>query len=232
MTTHDHPRTDVEPAPPPRLDAPVPGTGPAIGPAPAPGTPRAGRIRFRGLLAVSLLSAVLGSGGTAAVLQATRAVAVPTSTANAQAAQAATVDGDLAAVVAAARESVVTITANGASSDGLSPFSAADARRRVGRGPHLERLHPHQPPRRRGQQHAHRRVLRRARAARVRSSPSRTSRTWPSSGSRRRACRRRRSATRTRSGSARRRSPSAARSAPTPRPSPGASCPASIAGSP
>jgi serine protease Do len=107
--------TDVEPAPPPRLDVPVA--------AQAPRPSRAGGRGVAGLLAASLLSAVFASTGTVAMLQGSLATAAPnTPTANARTVET-TVDGEITAVVAAARESVVTITANGTSSDRVSPFS-------------------------------------------------------------------------------------------------------------
>ncbi len=107
--------TDAEPAPPPRLDAPV-----AVQ---APRPSRAGGRGVAGLLVVSVLSAVLASTGTVAMLQGSLVgAAQATSTANARTVQT-TVDGDITAVVAAARESVVTITADGTSSGRVSPFS-------------------------------------------------------------------------------------------------------------
>jgi S1-C subfamily serine protease len=106
--------TDVEPAPPPRLDAPV------ADPAPRPS--RAGGRGVAGLVAVSLLSAVLASTGTVAVLRGSLADSGLDTTEPAARTVQTTVDEDITAVVAAARESVVTITANGTSS-GVSPFS-------------------------------------------------------------------------------------------------------------
>jgi S1-C subfamily serine protease len=108
--------TDVEPAPPPRLDPPVAEQ--------APRPSRAGGRGVAGLLAVSVLSGVLASTGTVAVLQGSLpAASTVATTVPAARSVETTVDGDITAVVAAARESVVTITANGTSSGGVSPFS-------------------------------------------------------------------------------------------------------------
>ena len=115
--TIDNPSlTDVQPAPPPRLDALVAEQ--------APRPSHAGGRGVAGLLAVSLLSAVLASTGTVAVLQGSLAAApaVDTSVPAARTVET-TVDGDITTVVAAARESVVTITADGTSSGRVSPFS-------------------------------------------------------------------------------------------------------------
>ena len=114
--THE-PDAGVEPAPPPRLDVPAP--------AAAAGRPR--RARGLGaLVAVSVLSATLASTGTAAVLVTTQLANAPASSAsNGQAVDsdsADALDGDITDVVAAARESVVTITADGATPSRFSPF--------------------------------------------------------------------------------------------------------------
>ena len=106
--------TDVEPVPPPRLDA-------SVGD-PAPRPPRAGGRGLAGLLAVCLLSGSVASAGTVALLTGPFANPAADQGASARTIQSTT-DGDLTAVVAAARESVVTITANGTRSNGLSPFS-------------------------------------------------------------------------------------------------------------
>jgi len=106
--------TDVEPAPPPRLDDPVADRDPRP-------TRQAGR-GLAGLLGASLLSAVLASTGTAAVLVGTAAPATtPAATANTRAVNTAPETDDITAIVATARKSVVTITSNGVSSNG--PFS-------------------------------------------------------------------------------------------------------------
>jgi serine protease Do len=117
----------VEPAPPPRLDASaLPAEPAAAAPAAAPAPPR----RLRGLptlLAVSALSAALASTGTAALVVSGLPGATGT-TPGSGGAQAVNTgsgsesDADITAVVAAARDSVVTITADGVASNGLSPF--------------------------------------------------------------------------------------------------------------
>ena len=114
--------TDGELAPPPSPADPVL--------QPAPRSPRGGR-GLAGLLAVSLLSAVLASAGTAFVVE-TAVNQAPGQTANAvttgagssasPATQPTTAE-DITAVVAKARTFVVTITVQGTSTNGLSPFS-------------------------------------------------------------------------------------------------------------
>ena len=106
--------TDLEPAPPPRLDGPVADRDPR--------PTRQGGRGLAGLLGASFLSAVLASTGTAAVLVGTSSPATsPTPTANTRVVNTAPDTEDITAVVAAARKSVVTITSNGVSSNG--PFS-------------------------------------------------------------------------------------------------------------
>ena len=106
--------TDIEPAPPPRLDGPVADRDPR--------PTRQGGRGLAGLLGASLLSAVLASTGTAAVLTATSSPATsPAPTANTRAVNTAQDAEDITAVVATARKSVVTITADGLTSNG--PFS-------------------------------------------------------------------------------------------------------------
>ena len=115
--------TDDELAPPPRLDEPVF--------QPAPRSPRAGGRGLTGLLATSLLSAVLASAGTVALVEggfgtaaagATQSPnAVTTGTGASGTPAPATVE-DITTVVANAKASVVTITADGLSAGGLSPF--------------------------------------------------------------------------------------------------------------
>jgi S1-C subfamily serine protease len=113
---HDLPfLTDPEPAPPPRLGDSVADTEPRPS--------RVGGRGLAGLAAVSLLSAVLASTGTAALLQSSLAgaeAASPTTNARTVASAA---DADITDVVAAARESVVTITADGVATNRFSPFS-------------------------------------------------------------------------------------------------------------
>jgi serine protease Do len=115
--------TDDELAPPPQLDEPVF--------QPVPRSPRTGGRGFAGsLLATSLLSAVLASAGTAALIEggfgATAATATQTPTAvtagTSGTSAPATVE-NITTVVANAKASVVTITADGISAGGLSPFS-------------------------------------------------------------------------------------------------------------
>ena len=106
--------TDLEPAPPPRLDGPVADRDPR--------PTRQGGRGLAGLLGASFLSAVLASTGTAAVLVGTASPATsPAPTANTRVVNTAPDTEDITAVVAAARKSVVTITSNGVSSNG--PFS-------------------------------------------------------------------------------------------------------------
>jgi len=106
--------TDVEPVPPPRPDDPV---------ADRDSRPtRKGGRGLAGLLGASFLSAVLASTGTAAVLVGTAApAATPAPTANTRVVTTGTDSGDITAVVATARKSVVTITADGTTSNG--PFT-------------------------------------------------------------------------------------------------------------
>ena len=107
----------VEPVPPPRLDATASN--------PPPSASRSRRARgFGAIVLVSILSATLASTGTAAVLLNTQGSQAASGTA-AQAVNtgsAGASDADITAVVAAARESVVTITADGVSSNRFSPF--------------------------------------------------------------------------------------------------------------
>jgi len=114
--------TDDELAPPPPLAEPVF--------QPVPRSPRGGRGFAGTILATSLLSAVLASAGTVAIAERNLpGASAPAETANAVttgsgSGSPAPVSGsdDISAVVATARSSVVTITANGLSSSGLSPF--------------------------------------------------------------------------------------------------------------
>jgi S1-C subfamily serine protease len=113
MNDDASPDIDVEPAPPPQLDDPVADR--------APRPSRTGGRGLAGLLAVCLLSGTLASAGTVALL--TGRLADAGDPQGAARTVQSTTDGDLTAVVASARESVVTITANGVRSNGLSPFS-------------------------------------------------------------------------------------------------------------
>ena len=106
---------------------------PAVNPAPvAPVQRRTGR-GLGSVLAASLLSAALASGGTALIVEQLLPAATPAPTAapatQQPAASAATTSTntiastDLTAIVATARASVVTITADGISTNGFSPLS-------------------------------------------------------------------------------------------------------------
>jgi serine protease Do len=116
-TTDNLTFTDVEPALPPRLGAPVTEQ--------APRPSRTGGRGLAGVLAVSLTSAVLASAGTVAILggSITRAPAATDTAANGRTVTVVDSADDITAVVAAARESVVTITADGVASNRFSPFS-------------------------------------------------------------------------------------------------------------
>jgi serine protease Do len=99
----------------------VPPTDPPAGP---PARSRRA-ARFIPILAVSVLSAVLASTGTAYVLRqaAPAASTAPTTGRTASVTTTTTIDAaDLTSIVAGARESVVTITADGISTQGFSPF--------------------------------------------------------------------------------------------------------------
>src|SRR5258705_8532386 len=87
---------DVEPAPPPRLDAPMADREPR--------PTRTGGRGLAGILGASLLSAILASTGTAAALTGSLAGAATASpTANTRAVTTAAGTEDITAVVAAAR---------------------------------------------------------------------------------------------------------------------------------
>ena len=118
------PSTDAEPAPPPRLELPVT--------MPVPRPPRAGGRGLAGVLAASLLSAVLAAGGTAALFESgairvTAAAATPAPTSNATTTStnqtSVVTDGDITAIVASAKASVVTITADGTTTSRFSQQS-------------------------------------------------------------------------------------------------------------
>jgi S1-C subfamily serine protease len=116
---HEEPTllTDVEPAPPPRPDVLVTDQEPRPS--------RKGGRGLAGLLTVSLMSAVLASTATTAVLLGalpnTPATTTPAS--NGRTVNNVPSSDDITAMVAAARDSVVTITANGMSSSRFSPFA-------------------------------------------------------------------------------------------------------------
>ena len=106
--------TDVEPAPPPRPDDPVADREPR--------PTRKGGRGLAGLLGASLLSAVLASTGTVAVLTHGAAPAATGSpAADSRTVNSLPADGDITDVVATARKSVVTITADGVETNG--PFT-------------------------------------------------------------------------------------------------------------
>jgi S1-C subfamily serine protease len=125
------PPTEPEPALPPRLDPPVTdqatqpsrADGWGLGGSTTPESPRRSRARGMGtLLGASLLSAVLASTGTVAILTGTIGTAPTTTTPTANGRTLTTIEQpeDITAVVAKARPSVVTITSNGTASNG--PF--------------------------------------------------------------------------------------------------------------
>ena len=111
------PSTDAELAPPPRLDTPV--TDRATRPS------SSGGRGLGGVVAASFLSAILASAGTVAILTGSLVSTPATASPTANGRTVTTVDSpeDITAVVATARKSVVTITADGLTSNGLSPFS-------------------------------------------------------------------------------------------------------------
>ncbi|HTG42697.1 MAG TPA: trypsin-like peptidase domain-containing protein, partial [Methylomirabilota bacterium] len=109
-----------------------PPTANAAPPTPvAPPTASSGARRSRGIksiLAAGLLSATLASVGTTALVGGLRgatpaATTPPAPTANAAVTGSRATTEDLTGIVATARQSVVTITADGLSTKGLSPFS-------------------------------------------------------------------------------------------------------------
>ena len=117
----------ADPEPEPLEPSPVAAEVPtSTGAVPTDATSRPGRgFRFAPILAVSVLSAVLASTATAFVVRQT----TPTATGAPVTARTASTTGtrtinasDLTAVVASARASVVTITADGISTQGFSPF--------------------------------------------------------------------------------------------------------------
>ena len=160
------------------MSAPVAPTTPIAGPAsPAPMTKdrRASSRGLRSVLGVSVLAAVLASASTVGLLAATRPPAASTAPAAAAATPAAveakvsSSDELLPDVVAKARLSVVTITADGVARRHVA-VPRARHRRRLRRDPDRRRLHPHEPPRRRGQPVPDRRARPTARSCPPRSS--------------------------------------------------------------
>jgi len=122
------------PAPEPgRWQSPEPPAGLTVAPAPVQKPARRRRTGTGTILGVSLLSAVLASGGTALAVSslvptpaatpaATSSPAQATSTGSSSTTTLQTVD--LTDVIAAAQKSVVTITADGISGSDFSPFGA------------------------------------------------------------------------------------------------------------
>ena len=97
---------------------------PVSAPVPGARTPRAER-RIAPVLAAAVLSATLAAGGTALAVGRLGPASLTTTTpaADARTTSATSVQAaDLTAVIADAQKSVVTITANGLSTDGFSPF--------------------------------------------------------------------------------------------------------------
>jgi serine protease Do len=109
--------TDLEPAPPPLLEVRLAEQ--------APRPSREGGRGLAGLVGVSLLSAVLASAGTVAILGGSLLTPPTAATPTANGRTVTTViagDDDITGIVATARESVVTITADGIASSRFSPF--------------------------------------------------------------------------------------------------------------
>ena len=207
-------------------------SSPVRRPGDRPGIPAAthGGRGLAGLFAVSMLSAVLASTGTARPGGAgNEGATAPSPTAAGRTVTTVETADDITGVVAAARKSVVTITADGLATNSFSPFAVPTTGVGSGRHPDRRRLHPDQPPRRREQPEADRRVLRRARAPGDDREDLRHDGPGADQGRRHGSRAPHRSGTRRRSRSARPRSRSAARSARTPRPSLAASSPASTA---
>ena len=120
-------RRPDEPLLPPPVGAPImPSMEPVAPIAQVPGPIRTRRRAGLGtIVAVSLLSAVLASGGTAIAVKElvpaqTQAPAAPIATTTS--ATTTLTSSDLTEIVARARDSVVTITADGITTQGFSPF--------------------------------------------------------------------------------------------------------------
>jgi len=142
MNPFDTTPTDSQPAAPAQTswhaiaDPPTPDAASAAGAAWAPASPSSPAVAssprrssgrgIRTVLAACLLSAVLASASTTALLSVALGGSQPASaapTANAVVAATRSDPTDITAVVAAARPSVVTITSSGISIRGMSPFS-------------------------------------------------------------------------------------------------------------
>jgi serine protease Do len=109
---------------PSQTDAPTAANGPAA--TQQPSWPKGSRrLGARGVFAAALLSALLASTSTAAILGVVDRSTEPAAAAPTANAVVTSNDGtvELADIVEAARQSVVTITADGMSTRGLSPFS-------------------------------------------------------------------------------------------------------------
>jgi serine protease Do len=107
----------------------VPTSNTATSPVPTTPVRRDSSRGLRTVVGASVLAAVLASGSTVGILSATRAPAAPApAAAGAPAGQSTAstkiiTDADLPNVVAAAKESVVTITADGIQAGGMSMFN-------------------------------------------------------------------------------------------------------------
>jgi serine protease Do len=128
--TWSEPSIELNETTPPQPSQPATPAGPPVAaPPPRPARRRAGPIAT--ILGASVLSAALASGATVFIVrQTTPAVTAAPVTATTTSASSASASAsnstadtvDLAQIVAAAKESVVTITANGISIQGFSPF--------------------------------------------------------------------------------------------------------------
>jgi len=124
----------ADPPTPSATSAPGAASGPP-GPADASSARRAGGRGFRTVLAACVLSATLASASTAALVSVAVGGSGPASAAttpNAVVTGTRSGTEDITAVVATARQSVVTITTSGVSVRGMSPFSVPS--RGVGSG--------------------------------------------------------------------------------------------------
>jgi serine protease Do len=106
----------------------VPTSNPATSPVPTTPVRRDSSRGLRTVVGASVLAAVLASGSTVGILLATQPAAAPAATNGTPAGQNAVstkiiTDADLPNVVAAAKESVVTITADGIQAGGMSMFN-------------------------------------------------------------------------------------------------------------
>ena len=124
-----------QPTPPPapepaRWQSPEPPVAPAVTTAPVKPAGQRRRMGTGTILGVSLLSAVLASGGTAIAVESLvvrpaatpAATTTPAQTTSTSSSSTTVQNVDLTDVIAAAQKSVVTITADGMSGNDLSPF--------------------------------------------------------------------------------------------------------------